>query len=342
MRRKYLVATLAAATAGVLLAWTGGAFAGSEQPATPHLSAGDSTAASSTTTATHPAATTPARVKAAPAPGPGTAAPATAAPATGAPATGAPATAAPATKAPATTAPATKAPARKRQCTSNRDGTIGPFSGAAITNSNGYNTYVGNNMWGARHGTTQIVCATSPGDFTVLAKAGRNYAGVQTYPNVQQLFNDWTGSGWNQGSSMTDTPIRSLHSLTSSYATRNPKAGIYETAYDIWLNTPEGQEVMIWVYDGNRGTGGADVDAHTTLSGVPVTLMNYGSELILKFDHNQPSGTIDLLAALKYLQSMGRVSPSAAIGQIDFGWEICSTAGKAQTFQVTNYTLHAS
>jgi hypothetical protein len=200
-------------------------------------------------------------------------------------------------------------------------------------------------MWGANKGTTQIVCAANPGNWTVLAKAGpRNYSGVQTYPNVQQLFNDWTGSGWNHGPTMTDTPIRGLHSLTSSYATTNPSAGVFEAAYDIWLSSPggRGQEVMIWVHNVNRGTGGATIDAHTTLSGVPVTLMNYGSELILSFDHNQPSGTVDLLAALKYLQSIGRVSPAAAIGQIDFGWEICSTAGQALKFQVTHYTLRGS
>jgi hypothetical protein len=335
MRRKYLVAALAAATAGVLLAWTGGAFAGSEPPGRLNLPAGasmDITCPNGlTNTDLHRGSET---VRCGVTPAASTTSPST--------------TAQPA----AAAAPAPTTTARTRQCTSGASGSLGPYSGAAISNSNGYNTYVANNMWGANAGTTQTVCAANPGDWTVVAKAGPgDYSGVQTYPNVQQLFNNWTGSGWNQGPSMSDTPISALHSLTSTYATRNPSTGIFEAAYDIWLSSAkgqqgnqkgQGQEVMIWVHNVNRGTGGATIDAHTTLSGVPTTLMNYGSELILSFDHNQPSGTVDLLAALKYLQSIGRVPPSAVIGQIDFGWEICSTARQALTFQVTHYTLHGS
>jgi len=334
MRRKYLVATLAAATAAVLLAWAGGAFAGSEPAETRNLPAGasmDITCPNSLTNTSVDRGSETVRCAADPAAS--TAPSATTAP---------PATAAPAPTA-ASAATGATPPGRARQCTSGRSGSLGPFSGAAITNSNGYNTYVGNNMWGANAGTTQTVCAANPGEWTVVAKAGpRHYSGVQTYPNVQQLFNDWTGSGWNQGPSMKDTPISALHSLTSSYATINPSVGVFEAGYDIWLGSPKGQEIMIWVHNVNRGTGGATIDGHTTLSGVPVTLMHFGSELILSFDHNQASGTVDLLAALKYLQSIGRVSLSAAIGQIDFGWEICSTAGQELTFQMTHYTLHGS
>src|SRR5439155_699312 len=79
-------------------------------------------------------------------------------------------------------------------------GSLGPYGYSGITNSNGYNTYVGNNMWAANSGTTQTACAANPGNWSVVANAGPNgYTGVQTYPDVQQLFSDWTGSGWNGG-----------------------------------------------------------------------------------------------------------------------------------------------
>jgi hypothetical protein len=240
--------------------------------------------------------------------------------------------------------PTTKTPASPAQkCTSASSGGFGPYTYSGIVNSNGYNTYVGNNMWAANRGTTQTVCATNPGNWSVVASAvPKGYTGVQTYPEVQQLFNDWTGSGWNNGPNSTDTPISALHSLTSTYATTNPSVGDFEAAYDIWLSGTSKNEVMIWVYNVNRGTGGATVDAHTTLFGVPVTYMNYGSEEILSLDHNQASGKIGILSALKYLISIGAEPATASIAQIDFGWEICNTAGQSLTFGVSKYTISGS
>src|SRR5690349_9826992 len=37
-----------------------------------------------------------------------------------------------------------------QSCTSNPQGNLGAYSYPRITNSNGYNTYVSNNMWGAQ------------------------------------------------------------------------------------------------------------------------------------------------------------------------------------------------
>jgi hypothetical protein len=60
---------------------------------------------------------------------------------------------------------------------------------------------------------------------------------------------------------------------------------------------------------------------------------------IIKFNTNQRSGTVDLLAAIKYFQSQGVVASNATIGQLNFGWELCSTGGVPETFQVSNYSL---
>jgi hypothetical protein len=37
---------------------------------------------------------------------------------------------------------------------------------------------------------------------------------------------------------------------------------------------------------------------------------------------------VDVLQALKYLQSKGAVLPNARMAEIHFGWEICSTVGQ--------------
>ena len=51
---------------------------------------------------------------------------------------------------------------------------------------------------------------------------------------------------------------------------------------------------------------------------------------------------MDLLALLRDLQNRGMVSAGATIGQIDVGWEICSTGGGPETVAVNGYTLTAN
>lgn len=66
--------------------------------------------------------------------------------------------------------------------------------------------------------------------------------GVKTYPDVQQLFNDWCGGHWNNCANMTNTPLSGLSSLRSTYTETTPHnaATIAQFAWDIWLDhTPE-------------------------------------------------------------------------------------------------------
>jgi len=252
------------------------------------------------------------------------------------------------TQPPATTAPSSPSPGTSR-CTSSPSGSLGPFSSSNIANSNGYNTYVGNNMWAANSGTTQSVCGTGPGNWTITANAGPSgYSGVQTYPDVQQLMNNWTGSSWGScgASNCTDTPLAKLKTLTSSYSITNPpvSVGNWQAAYDIWLNNSPRSEIMIWVYTSDsRGTGGAQIIApNVTVGGQQYRYQNYGGGLPqMVLLTNQASANIDILGVLNYLKTQGQVSDSATIGQIDFGWEICSTVG-TQTFSVNAFSLSAT
>jgi hypothetical protein len=43
------------------------------------------------------------------------------------------------------------------------NGVCGPYTYARITNSNGYNTYTGQDMWAANSGTTQTLTSTDMG-----------------------------------------------------------------------------------------------------------------------------------------------------------------------------------
>jgi hypothetical protein len=232
-------------------------------------------------------------------------------------------------------------------CTPAASGSLGPFAYSGIVNSNGFNTYVGNNMWGANAGTTQTVCGDSPGKWTLTANAGpARYTGVQTYPDIQQLMNNWTGAGWGAcgPSNCTDTPVASLKSLTSTFDISNPSPsqGVWEAAYDIWTSSGE---LMIWTSysDVRLADNGATItNPDVVVGGLHYTDMNYRGGLPQMVLHGNPSsGTVDILAVLKYWQSQGKLAANATIGQLDYGWEICSTVG-TQNFAVNGYTLSGS
>lgn len=238
-----------------------------------------------------------------------------------------------------------------RTCrTTASNGVCGPYVYARITNSNGYNTYTDQDMWAANSRTIQRLTSNGPGSWNIVSNARpAGYTGVQTYPNVQQLFNDWTGRGWNEPGTAADTPVSGLSSLKSSFTESMPHNSrtIAEAGYDIWLShipKRDSDEVMVWVDNVNRGTGGAVRIGHATIGGQSFTLLQYGGaggELIFSLDRSERTGTVDILHTLRWLVTH-RLEPSGVrIGQIDFGWEICSETARppGNTFAVSRYRI---
>ena len=242
---------------------------------------------------------------------------------------------------PSGTTPSSGQPLTGAACvTSAHSGNCGPYSYQPISNSNGFTTYIGNNMWSCGPDTdttscgTQTVTARNPGDWSATSTQANGNTAVLTYPNVQQVFTKTTDTG---------PAISAFASLTSDFTeTMNPQAGTdAEAAYDIWLSNTSGpKEIMIWVDNVGRGSGGARQIGTVTIGGQAFTVRQYqGGEVIFSLDHNQQSGTIDILATLTWLQGHGLVSAKAQLGQVDFGFEICSTGGKPEKFAVSRYTL---
>ena len=56
-------------------------------------------------------------------------------------------------------------------------------------------------------------------------------------------------------------------------------------------------------------------------------------------DSNETSGRIHILTMLDWLGSHGYSAAGSGLNQINFGWEICSTGGKADTFTMSRYDL---
>jgi hypothetical protein len=232
------------------------------------------------------------------------------------------------------------------------NGVCGPYTYPRISNSNGYNTYTDQDMWAANARTTQTLTSSGPGHWSVVSDAKpAGYGGVQTYPNVQQLFNDWTGGGWNGSGIAGDAPVAGLRSLRSSFIESMPhnSATVAEAAYDIWLsNIPrrDSDEVMVWVDNVNRGTGGATRIGSATVGRRSFTVLEYGGqggEIIFSLNRNEQTGTVDILGTLRWLVSH-RYEPSTLhIGQIDFGWENCSETSRAprNEFIISRYSITA-
>jgi hypothetical protein len=235
---------------------------------------------------------------------------------------------------------------------------------AGSTNSNGYNTYLANNCW-ADPSCQQILSANSFGDWQVTANEPAGNGSVETAPEAQQQFNNWCPGNHTWSNLVTngcataeDTPISALSQLTSTYAESTPHNSqtIAEWAWDNWLSNDSGyaDEVMAWVDDNGRcnsGSYGTQVHAPVTIAGQEWTPHRYpnSSEFIWSLDGSggpgtcaqQASGTVDLLALLKWMQANGFAAPGAALSLVDGVFEICSTGGAQETFRVSSYSVTA-
>jgi hypothetical protein len=254
--------------------------------------------------------------------------------------------------------PTTSPPPGTWACTVPLGDSCGAYTYAGIPNSNGYNTYLSNQAVGAQSGTTQTLSANSPGDWQVTANdVPYGYLGVQTFPDAQQLMNNWPWlNGAFCGSSCTDTPLDGLASLKVNYAETSPTDAnsIYEFAPDVW---PSGYpfDVMFWVDTHGRcdaGAFGSTLLGHAVLDGQNWTVHRYGgpgAEIIFVLDGpggtgtcaQQSSGTINIKAGFDWLTSNGFITTGQkTITQLNTGWEI--TSADNTTFTVTSYSITAS
>jgi hypothetical protein len=218
--------------------------------------------------------------------------------------------------------------------TSSAKGSCGPYLYRAITNSDGQNTFVGQNVWNPIPGWSQTLHATGPGNWDVTANMPAGNTAVVSFPNTgQQYYYTNTLAGFS--------------SIYSSFTENmNPAGGTSaEAAYDIWLNN-WANEVMIQHDIVNRGT--CPVAATAVFggsNGVPEqdwNLCKYGSELIWQLPGaGEQSGTVDILAMLTWLVSHGYLPHGSGLTDISYGFEICSTGGRPETFTLSRFSISA-
>jgi hypothetical protein len=198
--------------------------------------------------------------------------------------------------------------------------------------SGGFHQYAGfdlyNNEWNtAGNPAPDKICGNSPSDWEVMSNQRANNTAVLTYPSVQQNYSP-------------NVTISSMSKLTSTYAENmHATSGTdAEAAYDLWT-TNNANEIMFWVDNHGQTPAGSEV-ATVSFGGLTWGLYIGASTDSFVLDHNAESGTVDLLAGLQYLENHGGYLPkSAQLQQASFGWEICSTGGIAEAFNMDAYTL---
>jgi hypothetical protein len=196
--------------------------------------------------------------------------------------------------------------------------------------------FVANDAWNASSYTvSQTVYGCSYSNWYVVATMdnSKGDGAVKTYPNSHRDFD-------------SNPQISSFKSITSTFAETSPSTGIYEDAYDIWLNGIGGSqrtEVMIWTDNHGQSPGG-DAQGTVAIDGKSYTAWRATTGTYIAFvaNDNFTSGTMNLLAFFEWLTSKGWLSSSATLGQVDYGAELVSTNGVPATFTFSNFSVSAS
>jgi hypothetical protein len=221
--------------------------------------------------------------------------------------------------------------------------------------SNGYNTYVQNQEFGASG--TQSLWANGPSDWKIVSNLADDGGRVLTFPDAQQLYYQ---------NSMTDGPLMSSFSqFKVNYNETSPggTANAYQFSPDLFFSnygcsTCSG-DIMFWVdVNGrcNEGAYGPSLLGHFTMpdgsgwtahrydSSSNPAHVNNGNEIILIKDGpggqgtcaQDSSGAIDIKAGLAWLSSNGFMPADPRLQIVQTGWEI--TKSSNATFKVNSMT----
>jgi hypothetical protein len=194
--------------------------------------------------------------------------------------------------------------------------------------------FVANDAWNSNnYPVTQTLYACSFSNWYVVANMNNNNGdgAVKTFPNSHRDFD-------------SNPQINSYHSITSTFAESGARAGIYEYAYDIWLNgiaSSGSTEVMIW-NENNGQTPSGSVQGTATFDGRTYTVWKANGYVAFVANANFSSGSLNLLAFFNWMMSKGWIGTSSTVDQVDYGVELVSTNSAPETFSFSNFAVNAS
>ena len=193
--------------------------------------------------------------------------------------------------------------------------------------------YIHNNMWNSAKYSpcTSTLYASSHENWYVVARMNnKNGDGaVKTYPKVHKDY--------------ASVPVGSFDGITSTFTQTSPHVGIYNVAYDIWLNgvaTPGCTEIMIWTENFNQVPGGKHVlDATFTDHAYKVYKRANSGYIAFVATTNFTSGTVNILGIIQWATAKGWLYTNSTLNQICFGIETVSTDDREARFEVSAFSI---
>jgi Glycosyl hydrolase family 12 len=194
--------------------------------------------------------------------------------------------------------------------------------------------FVADDMWNiSGYSVSQMLYACSYSDWYVVATMdnSKGDGAVKTYPNSHRDFD-------------SSPEISSLSSITSTFTETSPDSGIYEDAYDIWLNgiaSAGSTEVMIST-DNHGQTPAGSLQTTVTIDGRSYAVWKTtGNYIAFVASTNFTSGTVNLLDFFQWLMTKGWIPDNSTLGQVDYGPELVSTNGVPATFTFSDFSVNA-
>jgi hypothetical protein len=184
---------------------------------------------------------------------------------------------------------------------------------------------VRNEAWNGNHGP-QTTYACSEKSWYTLSNQPNLGGAVETYPDTMFL-----PSG--------NKTLSQYNSITSTFGEAYQPVGDWNAAYDLWL-VKYNVDIMVWnEWHGSPAFWPQQATTAVTIGGVPYHFYNNGGELMFFRDTQVRSGSVDLLAVYTWLVSQNLISSTDSIAGIDYGVEICSTAGTTERFDTTDFSV---
>jgi hypothetical protein len=198
--------------------------------------------------------------------------------------------------------------------------------------------YVHNNIWNADEAGPETLYACSYKNWYVTSTQP-DTTSVKAYPNVHLDIDNLNG-----------LPISNYATITSTFAATAPDVGIYNVAYDLWLDGVGWgngtTELMIWTENHGQVPLGNTVPPQMTFGGERYDVYRHTSSsdggvqvITLLSTEAQTSGSVDLKEILNWIVDEAWISADATINQIGYGVEICSTEDQPATFYFTDFSV---
>ncbi|WIY03575.1 hypothetical protein QRX60_06895 [Amycolatopsis mongoliensis] len=194
--------------------------------------------------------------------------------------------------------------------------------------------YVHNNMWNAGEAGPETLRACAYDNWYV-DSTQPDSTSVKTYPNVHKDINNQNGK-----------PFNDYSVIRTTFAGRGPGVGIYDVAYDLWLNgVGDGagvSELMVWTENLKQQPSGDKLATYTAAGATYDVWADDDGYVAFVSRATQYSGSLDLKAMIAWSIGKGLIPPNPTVNQIGYGIEFCSTGGGKARFTLTDFSVTMS